>query len=318
MLRLLQSLFGDGDKAGSYPESLVKMAIERTVDGTDPWLRGVSGYRKKLRPAVVRAIDHAVALVDSLAQPLTLAPERFDSDPRVPFFFVSGDHLRNFLQRDPTLAEFRRGVGCASSRTVALLVMEKQEKAFFGAALSGDVIQKDVLQTAVGFEAHRLLEPAATEEESRRQLKRRAFDHLLGLALGRITGVKQERQQLERHRALLQAKVDLLNRGGWGFNRGDTSEPPDVAAMEEQLRQIESQILELGRDDRILEVYLEIVTEVLGNPEAQLWREQENLVVDRMGIKRDEAGGEAVEVTFDVLRNIEGRRVVLAMVELPA
>jgi len=316
MLRLLQTLFGDGDKPGNYPESLVKAAIERAVDGTDPWLRGVSGYRKKLRPAVVRAIDHVVSLADGLSPALTLAPESFGRDPRLPVFFISSEHLQNFLRSDPTLAEFRRQAGEVSSRTVALLAMEKREKAFFGAALSGEVIQRDVLQTAVGFEAHRLIDPATTEEECRRLLKRRAYDHLLGLALGRITGVKQERRQLERYRTLLQAKASLLHRGGWGFDQGDIQKPPDVAAVEEQLRQIEAQMLELGRDDRILEVYLEIVTEVLGKPEEQLWMEQERLVVDQMGIKRSEAAGDAREINLDVLHNAEGRSLVVSLVEL--
>ena len=46
MLRLFQSIFGKSATKGSYPESLVKAAIERAVDGTDPWIRAVSGYKK--------------------------------------------------------------------------------------------------------------------------------------------------------------------------------------------------------------------------------------------------------------------------------
>jgi len=316
MLRLLHSLFGDGGKPGSYPDSLVKAAIERAVDGTDPWLRGVSGYRKKLRPAVLRAIDHVVALVDSLTPPLSLAPGSFDSDPRLLVFFVSSDDMQALLDGDPTLADYRREAREVAPRSVALLAMEKQEKTFFGAALSGEVVQRDVLQTAVGFQSHRLIDPAASEDQTRRQLKRRAFDHLLGLALRRIAGVKQEREQLERHRALLQAKLDLLSRGGWGFDRADAAGAPDVASVEAQLRGIESQLLELGRDDRVLEVYLEIVADVLGRPEEHLWMEQETLITDRMGIKRSEAVGDAREVTLDVLHNAEGRSLVVALVEL--
>lgn len=45
MFKLFQSLFGSETK-GSYPESLVKAAIERAVEGTDPCLRAVSGYKK--------------------------------------------------------------------------------------------------------------------------------------------------------------------------------------------------------------------------------------------------------------------------------
>ena len=70
MLRLFKSIFQKDDAPGRYPDSLVREAIERAVDGTDPWLRGLSGYRRKLRPAVVAAIDHVIALVDGLQPPL--------------------------------------------------------------------------------------------------------------------------------------------------------------------------------------------------------------------------------------------------------
>lgn len=316
MLQLLYSLFGGSDKPGSYPESLVKAAIERAVDGTDPWLRAVSGYKKKLRPAVVRAIDHVVALVDGLSPPLGMAPGSLDSDPRLLVFFVSVDDAQKLLDSDRSLAEFRKEREGAASRTVALLAMEKQERAFFGAALAGEIIVRDVAQVSVGFGDHRLLDPAASEDETRRLLKRRAFDHLLSLALRRITGVKQEREHLERYRTLLQSKLDLLQRGGWGFDRADAASTPDVAGVEENLRQIEAQLLELGRDDQVLEVYLEIVSDVLGRPGEHLWAEKETLIVDRMGIRRTEVGGDAMEVTLEVLRNAEGRSLVVSLVEL--
>ena len=58
MLRIFYSIFGGDEEAGRYPDTLIKAAIERAVDGTDPWLRGLSGYPRKLRPAVLHAIDH--------------------------------------------------------------------------------------------------------------------------------------------------------------------------------------------------------------------------------------------------------------------
>ena len=73
MLKLLQSIFG-GVTEGNYPKSLVTAAIERAVDGTDPCLRAISGYKKKLRPAVLRSIDHVVSLVDRLPVPIVLCP----------------------------------------------------------------------------------------------------------------------------------------------------------------------------------------------------------------------------------------------------
>ena len=53
MLRLLQSIFRQTPEATSgYDEELLKLAVERVIDGTDPRLRALSGYRKKLQPAV--------------------------------------------------------------------------------------------------------------------------------------------------------------------------------------------------------------------------------------------------------------------------
>ena len=70
MLKLFQSIFGGGEQRGRYPESLIEAAIERTVDGTDPRLRALFGYKKHLRPSVIHAIDHVVALVNSIPAPL--------------------------------------------------------------------------------------------------------------------------------------------------------------------------------------------------------------------------------------------------------
>jgi hypothetical protein len=70
-MKLFRSIFGGREAVGHYPEFLIEMAIERTVDGTDPRLRLVPGYRKRLRAPVIHAIDHVVALVDDI--PATVA-----------------------------------------------------------------------------------------------------------------------------------------------------------------------------------------------------------------------------------------------------
>jgi xanthine dehydrogenase iron-sulfur cluster and FAD-binding subunit A len=81
MLRLFHSIFGNEPGANRYPETLVQAAIERAVGGNGPWLCGCSGYRRKLRPAVVHALDHVVALVDRLDEPVELSRENFGSGP---------------------------------------------------------------------------------------------------------------------------------------------------------------------------------------------------------------------------------------------
>jgi hypothetical protein len=316
MLRLLQSIFG-GATQGNYPESLVKAAIERAVDGTDPCLRAVSGYKKKLRPAVLRSIDHVVALVDSLPAPLTVSSGSYGDDPRLKTFFISPDDMRTTLARDQNLAAYLRGGGAAPPQVVALMAMEKLENTVLGNEISGEIVIRDVPQVSVSFDAHRLIDPTASEEETRRQLKRRAFDHLLSLALMRISIVKTTREQLGRHRELLQAKRSLLERGGWSFNSSDTTEKLDVAGVEKQLAEIEASLMELGGDGSMFEAYLNILVDVLSSPESYLWSAKEPLIVDSMGIKREKAALNISEITLDELFNAEGRRLVIALVALP-
>lgn len=315
MLRMLHYLFG-GDKKGSYPESLIKAAIERAVDGTDPWLRAVSGYKRKLRPAVLRAIDYVVELVDALPPAVPVSLKTFGDDPRLKVFFISTADMGKTFGGDRNLADFLKGPGGALPQVVALLGMEKREKMIFGAALSGDIVIHDVAQVTVSFEAHRLIDPSDNEVEARRHLKRRAYDHLLGMALRRIAFVKTEREDLERRRTILHSKLELLERGDWGFSQSGTTEKLDVEWVEEQLGQIEKHLLDLGGDDRMFEAYLEIVIEVLGRPEEYLGFRKETMCIDRMGIKRSQPADDAPELTLHELYNAEGHSLVVSLITL--
>lgn len=317
MLRFFQSIFRTKIKPGAHPESLVKAAIERAVDGTDPAIRAVSGYQKKLRPAVLHAIDHVMGLVNGTGEPLLLDQAHYHADPLLRTFFISSTDLGRFIERDPALAQFRKGGMARSHGAWGLLVMEKQEKTVLGAVLSGDVVMRDVPQTAVSFEAHRLMDVTAKEEETRRQVMKRAYDHLLRLALGRIAEVKTRRGKLERHRALLRSKLDLLQRGGWGFAEGE-GEKLDARGVEQLLGQIEAELLEIGRDDKMFEVYLNIVREVLNRAEEHVWARKEPVVIDRMGIKQQTAASGAREVNLEVMGDSAGRSLVVSLVAIPA
>lgn len=311
-----QSIFDSNATVGNYPESLIKASIERAVDCTDPWIRAVSGYKKKLRPAVVRAIDHVMALVDGMAPPIAVGPDINDIDPRLRAFFISTADIRKILASDRSLAEFKYLQSATLPRTFALLAMEKQEKIILGAELSSNIVLRDVPQIVVSFDSHRFFDPAASEDETRRQLKRRAYDHLLSLALRRITNVKTERDKLERYRTLLQSKLNHFQRWGWGFRETATDEHLDIIGIEELLDRIETQLLELGGDDRMLEVYLGIVIGVLGRPEEHLWTREETLNVDRMGIKRSKAVSDTQKVTLNMMSDDEGHSLVVSLVSI--
>jgi len=316
MLRLLQSFFGYGENKGAYPESIVRQAVERAVDGTDPWLRAVPGYKKKLKPAVLQAIDHVVSLVDALQPPLPVSTARYAEDPRLKAFFISSTELRNVLEHDRSMAAFRRGPDAGTQQVTALLYMEKTETRSIGVELSDDAVVRDVPQVMVTFESHRLMDPAGDEAETRLRLKKRAFDYLVRVALQRITRAKSERKDMERRSALLQSKLDMLRRGGWGFDGGGCAADEDINGLEERLEQVEAQLMGFEGGD-MLDSYLNVVIDVLGRPEQFLCAGSETLILDRMGIRRVPATSNTVELTLNTLRDAEGGTGVVQLITIP-
>lgn len=318
MLRVLQSIFGFGAATGRYPEDVVRKAIERTVDGTDPWLRSVTGYRKMLRPAVIRAMDHVSSLVDALPPPILVNRESLRENPLVRAFFTSPAEMRGILDTDSSLANFMRGADAGASLVIALLLLEKKETRIFGVEMSGERVVRDVPQILVSFESHRLMDPTGEEGQTRLRLKKRALDYLIRVALQRISAAKSERKDLERRNALLRAKLDMLRREGWGFNGDSQSPEEDRTVLEGNLRRIEARLAALGSDERVLSSYLDMVIDVLARPEEHLRGGKETLVTDAMGIRREQPSDNTAEVTFTTICDSSGRTRVAQLIALPA
>jgi hypothetical protein len=315
VLQLFHSLFNSGRDATPYPDELIQRAIERAVDGTDPRLRALPGYAKKLRAAVIHAIDHVVGLVDKLPAPLELDRSRFATDPELIAYFASLTHAQELLAVDPTLNQWLAAPdNTTAGHIVMLLLMEQQERHVLGVALEGEILRRDVAQTTIGFAQHRLVDPTAAEETTRRLLKRRAFDHLLTLALERITTAHTERGQLERERQLLRRKHATLTAGRWTFDNAGSGTPPDPQALEKQLEEIESQLQALGAGPGLLTAHLDIVVDVLAQAEKNFWLERQPLIVDRMGIQQTQASALAPQIELTLLRNAAGRSLVARLV----
>ena len=318
MLQLFQSIFGSGrGDSSAHPADLIERAIERTVDGTDSRLRALSGYKKRLRGAVSHALDHVVALVDELPPALQLHSGAYGAEPEVTAYFASVDHLREVLERDATLNEWRRTTdGALAERIVMLLLMTLHERKTLGVALEGDAVRHDVAQTTISFTGHALIDPSATEDETRRLLKRRAFDHLLGLALGRISTARSERGELERERDLLRRKRTALASGRWGFDPDGAEKPVDPHTLQQQLQDIESQLSVLGAGPSLLQAHLDIVVDVLSHAESNFWSVRRPLSIDRMGIKQAQAGVQAPEISLSELHNAVGQGLVARIVSV--
>jgi hypothetical protein len=319
MLKLFQSIFRPGaDKLGAYPEDLIERAIERAVDGTDRRLRAVSGYKKRLRPAIIRAIDHVVALVDALPPPLELSRRNWN-DAELGAYFASVDHMNDVLSRDAEMRQWQKSpASAAAERVFALLIMDMRERNVLGMALEGDKLRHDVAQVTVGFNNHRLVDPTAVEDDTRRLLKRRAFDHLLTLALIGIADSHGERGDLERERDLLRSKLAALQAGRWGFGdaagEGAGEESPDPEALQQRVADIDAQLSTFSTG--LLENHLDILVDVLAAAAENFRSESTALCVDRQGVKQAQPSVLAPEISLTQLHNSTGRSVVVRVARI--
>lgn len=319
MFELFKSFFQAGrSPAAQYPESLVTFAIERAVDGTDPRVRALPGYTRKLKGAVVHAIDHVIALVEELPPPVDVGLHGFGEDRRLSGYFPTAERMQEVLGAGGVLGDFvQRTGGIGTDRIVALMMMEKQERTVLGVDQKGGMVVYDVPQVTVGFTNHRVVDPADAETETRRLLKRRAFDHLLGIALGRIEAAGKERAGLEQQCKLLGRKLRTLEAGGWTFEAGGPGKAADLPKLEAQLEEIQKQLRELGSDTGTLKFHLDTLNDVLGRAEEQLWTTHPSLIIDRKGIKREQPSDDAIELKLDELNNADGRRAAALLLSVP-
>jgi len=315
-VKLLQSIFGGGEARGRYPEPLIQAATERAVEGTDARLRLVPGYQKRLRQPLIHAIDHVVGLVDAIPAPVVADRPAHGAEPRLAVLFASAASMLDMLGRDAALmAYMATKEGAGAERVTALLLAERSERSILGMDLVGDQVRRDVQQVTVSFAGHRLLDPHGDEKTMRRQLKRRAFDHLLTLALARIADLRVERDDLMRQRDLLRRKRAALERGGWSFEAPDGA-PPEPEALEAELDAITAQLDAVGADRGVLQAHLEIVAKVLREAEHQVWDHDIALSLDAMNIQRDASDPSARHIVLRELRNAQGRRAVMLPISL--
>jgi hypothetical protein len=254
--------------------------------------------------------------VDGIPATVAAGPGDYRNDPRLTALFASADEMQQVFARDKCLSDYLSGSeGRGAERVTALLMARREERHILGMDLVGDQVRRDVAQVTVSFSGHHLLEPRAIEEECRRFLKRRAFDHLLALALAQIAEARLERADLTRQRDLLQRKLRTMKRGTLSFDQPDAGEP-DEAAIQAELDDVSGQLQALGADAGLLKAHLEVVAERLQGAERQIWAEDVQLCLGPMNIRRDPGDPSGRVILLHEIQTIRGARAVVLPVAI--
>jgi len=294
MLHLLSSLFAPSTQREPWlDDALLERAIERIVDGTDPRLRALPGYRKRLSPLAEGAVRHVVTLVSALPEAAEISREAFLKDPRLRAFFVSADHLQEVIGNCPAVRSYLATLnGPVPEEIFGVLSMEYAEKNILGMDLRGDTLQREVKQVAVNFFNHRYLGPTGDETETRREVMRRAFDFLVETALEGIATARSKKAELEQQRVLLRRKLKAMEAGNWGLTAvfaGSETTQADPAELEAQIQAIETELLGMGSSAQALDHSLEQITDTVGRPDHWLSLRDLSLELNPMSIKTTDA-----------------------------
>jgi hypothetical protein len=301
---LLDRLRGRYDR---LDEQDIERAIDIVVEQTDPRLRFVHGFRRKLRKPVVRSLVYVNDLVTRIPGPFEISRKAYGSDPQVNALFGSADDIETLFAKNRMLHDFFHDTpGC--DRVCVPLAMLRQEKRILGMALSGDIVRRDVARTAVNFSRHRLGIVCAEDEAGlRSKLKWRGIHTLAVTALENITRMKTRTAELEEQRALLKMKlrdVQAQHRGLEAVAGNPATESREQQSLEQRLKDTGEKIQEARTGVATLVDYLKQVCQVLNHPSRYLRVRRNSVIVDRMGIKLDgmshEQGGEVFSATLTI------------------
>jgi hypothetical protein len=282
---------------------MVRAATEKAVSLTNPRLNVLPSCQGRLAPAVETAIDYLRAIVQALPRARALSPAAWSSDPALRAFFVAptdipaalarADNLRTLFDKFPELDE-----------ACVVLGMAFNEQRVFGMALHGDTVQRDVAQTSVGFSDHRAHICGRDESRLRRVVGVAAFEYLLAQALAEIGEERVERQELEGNRALIRARLRLLQQQGPGLGSMFGAPPAarsEQGRLEAELMENERQLAAIGGSESALEVELECLKGVLENPDRYLRVETRQLRLSTLNVVIEGASSDpGADVDFSV------------------
>ena len=284
--------------------------VESVVNGTDSKIRLVTGYKKKLQGTIQDSLEFADDLVNQIPQAIEVSSSTFTSDPYVNAFFTNVTDLQSIFSHSSEVQDYMADCHDKNARCCALLCMHREEKTVMGMELSGNVLKKDIMQTAISFSDHRVYSPAPSETETREGLKNCLFHGLVTNALERIVQLRFASHQLQSRHQILHARLRRHKQ-----QTGKVSQPPrTIEETSLELKKVEKEMLHAP--PLTPQIMLQQVLEVFSKPDDFVQVRKLQLRLNKMGIKISENSAQAdnkLNLTEVIMGNNPPRVVTLAM-----
>ncbi|WP_301102726.1 hypothetical protein [Propionivibrio sp.] len=317
----------DPHSHSSDSDEMTLRAIDKAVTLTNPRLKLVRAYQERLAPAVAISVRYLRELVLALPPAIKVAEANWSSDPVLRAFFIAASDIPHTLTRSPNLRTLFDKYPDLEEACF-ILGMSFTEQRVLGMSMQGELIQRDVVQTVVGFSDHEARICGHQDAEVRRLLGTQVYEYLVAQALSEIGEERSERRELEDNRALLRARLRLLQQQGPGLGSVFGSAPEssgEQLKLEAQLLENERQLEAIGSPQSALDAELEMLRDVLEHPQRYVRVEQKKLRISTMNVVLDESSTDVASDIVFSLAQLSGspplqRAIVLSRVarsELP-
>ena len=279
------------------PANVLNEAIECVIDGIEPKLRYFPGYKKILNNGVANSLAYISNLVDTIPEPIFISKKTFFTDPQIKAYFVTIADIQDVFSSNTELRSFFEAPeNCNLDEACALLCMNETEKTVLGMEQHGDIIQRDVIQTALNFSEHKILSPATCEAEVRKGIKQCIFDALITHALQQIIEHKQQKRGLETQRSILNSRLKTRQSQGGGLSQllSSANEAELSVNIEQQIAENEKKLQKLPTSWDAPRFYMEIIKDILTHPENFIRIKAKSFNITKMGIVTSENSSQSV------------------------
>jgi len=311
---LLDWLFGGNDEAtgAAVDAAIVEQRIDQIVAMVDPRLKLVSGYQRKLAPAVEQAVLYCRELEAQVPPVVQTSAANWSDNPLLRALFATAQDVPAVFSRSPEVQQFFADTPGADETWVMLRFVRKEEKGF-GVAVHGEVVQHDVPRTAVSFGDKAALFPCASEHDARIGIRRRAFKFLVTQALEEIASVDTQRADLKDQHSMLKARLAILKgqRAGLEAMLGNGEAASDeIEEVERKLADNEQALASFPGMGESLDYAISRVQDVLTHAADHLQVRTVKLRIDQMNVLVPEGSPEpAAKIVLPEVM-VRGRPVI--------
>ncbi|QKS30728.1 MAG: hypothetical protein FAZ92_01237 [Accumulibacter sp.] len=294
---ILDWLFGGNDVAtGTVVDpAVIETRIEQVVGIVNPRLKLVPGYRRRLAPAVEQAVLYCRKIEAQIPRAIEASAALWADNPVLRAVFASARDVPAVFSRSRAVQDFFDQAADADHVWAALRFIRCEEQRVV-VATSGDVVQRDVVRTAVSCGDKKVVLPSGCEEEARLEIRRRAFRFLANEALRQIASAAVISNDLATQRSILLDRLMILKGQRAGLEtvvgHGGRREV-QIEEVEASLSRNEQALAACSIAGNALEHAIERIQHVLMHGADHLHIETARLRLDQMNLVVPEGSDEA-------------------------